>query len=210
MPEAEIDQVRFLVLHTLKINGIVGSDSIAEKTGIPLDEIEPVLSSMMEQSQVRKREGRVSGFTLLPDGTSAHASLLDLAMSSREDKEALSKAYTEFLSINSRFKHICTEWQLRGPDEINDHTDPEYDAKVLSLLSAVHSDACDILGQLSSIQGRYSNYHTRLENAYSRVQSGDISAFVKPMSNSYHDIWMELHQDLLTSLKLERTDEDGA
>ena len=46
-------------------------------------------------------------------------------------------------------------------------------------------------------------------SALSRVESGDRDGFTRPLANSYHDIWMELHEDLLTGLKLARTAADA-
>ena len=37
----------------------------------------------------------------------------------------------------------------------------------------------------------------RLSAALEKVHGGDTAAFARPMYDSYHDIWMELHQDLL-------------
>ena len=44
----------------------------------------------------------------------------------------------------------------------------------------------------------------RFEHAYARVAAGDTDYFTKPLIGSYHDVWMELHEDLLTTLGIER------
>jgi hypothetical protein len=44
----------------------------------------------------------------------------------------------------------------------------------------------------------------RLAAALDRVRGGEVAAFARPMADSYHDIWMELHQDLLLSAGRER------
>ena len=41
-----------------------------------------------------------------------------------------------------------------------------------------------------------------------RFRDGDDDALAKPLSGSYHDVWMELHEDLLATLGRERTDAD--
>ncbi|WP_232681743.1 hypothetical protein [Nocardioides sp. R-C-SC26] len=41
-----------------------------------------------------------------------------------------------------------------------------------------------------------------------RLRSGDNGAFARPMYNSYHDIWMELHEDLIVSLGRTRGSHD--
>jgi hypothetical protein len=41
------------------------------------------------------------------------------------------------------------------------------------------------------------------------LADGDTAAFARPMSHSYHDVWMELHEDLLLTLGRERDAADG-
>ncbi len=44
--------------------------------------------------------------------------------------------------------------------------------------------------------------------ALDAFRGGDDDALAKPLSGSYHDVWMELHEDLLATLGRERTDAD--
>ena len=49
----------------------------------------------------------------------------------------------------------------------------------------------------------------RLTAALGRVEAGEIEGLTKPLANSYHDIWMELHEDLIVTLQLTRTEADA-
>jgi pyruvate, orthophosphate dikinase len=40
-----------------------------------------------------------------------------------------------------------------------------------------------------------------------RVEAGEGDWFAKPVMPSFHTVWFELHEDLLTTLGLERSDE---
>jgi hypothetical protein len=51
---------------------------------------------------------------------------------------------------------------------------------------------------------RSAAYQNRLTAALDRVRGGNTAAFARPMADSYHDIWMELHQDLLLSAGRDR------
>ena len=42
------------------------------------------------------------------------------------------------------------------------------------------------------------------------MRAGDPAGFARPLTNSYHDVWMELHEDLLVSLDLTRSGADGS
>lgn len=48
-----------------------------------------------------------------------------------------------------------------------------------------------------------------LGQAVERLRQGDPDALAKPLSHSYHDVWMELHEDLLNSLGRETSEADG-
>jgi hypothetical protein len=57
--------------------------------------------------------------------------------------------------------------------------------------------------------GRLVRYGDRLSDAVDGLRRGDRDKFTKPLSDSYHDIWMELHQDLILTLGLQRTAADA-
>lgn len=115
-------------------------------------------------------------------------------------------AYRRFLNLNEPFKAVCTAWQLRRsePLGLNDHSDADYDRAVIGRLTAVHRKVIVIVDDLAALDPRFVAYPPRLEGAHARVLAGDLDAFTRPMTGSYHDVWMELHQDLLVLLGIER------
>jgi pyruvate,orthophosphate dikinase len=64
-----------------------------------------------------------------------------------------------------------------------------------------------LLSGLQSQLGRYEGYQPRFINALEHVQSGDHDWFAKPMIDSYHTVWFQLHEDLLNTLGIERSKE---
>ena len=54
---------------------------------------------------------------------------------------------------------------------------------------------------------RYQTYGPKLQEAVRRVDAGEGDWFAKPVMPSFHTVWFELHEDLLTTLGLERSDE---
>ena len=54
---------------------------------------------------------------------------------------------------------------------------------------------------------RLSPYGTRLRTAAERVMGGERNLFTGVMCGSYHDVWMELHEDLILTLRIDRTSE---
>ena len=52
-------------------------------------------------------------------------------------------------------------------------------------------------------------YRDRLRTAVDRVRAGEREWFDKPLIDSFHTVWFELHEDLLATLGLERAAETG-
>lgn len=197
-----MDEGRFRTLHALRVKGMSTPEVAAEIVALPVDEVEGHLQALSEAGLARFRgAGRVQGWSLTKDGKAEHAEVLPGTVDDATRAE-LDAAYREFLPVNGDFKQVCNAWQLRsvaaGEDVPNTHDDPDYDAEVIERLSAVDERVGRVLDGLTV--ARMAGYRARLTGALERVRAGEPSAFTAPMSSSYHDVWMELHQDLILSL----------
>ena len=121
------------------------------------------------------------------------------------------EAYPAFLALNEKFKELCGDWQLfpgdgdnRAP---NDHSDAEYDKAVVERLVELDRNAQGVCVAFSDQLSRYAPYAPRLTTALEKVKAGDQKQFTGVMCGSYHDVWMELHQDLLLTLGIDRAEE---
>lgn len=204
------DTERFLVLHALKVKGLASAEELTEITGSA--DLDPLLGDLTAEELVKLRTGRVAGYTLTKAGRGAHPELLEQHVTAAE-RAGASGTYDAFLPVNGRFKAICTRWQVRpGPDgteQPNDHADATYDAGVVDELGRVHDEVVDALRPAIEASPRFERYPARFSVALERVRGGDIAAFARPMSGSYHDVWMELHEDLLLTLGRARDAADG-
>jgi len=197
------------VLHALRLSGFAAPDRVAEIAGLD----EPTATTLLGQAQadglVMERNGRISGWLLTKDGRAAHATLLAEEVAASGALPAVEEADSGFLALNEPFKELCSRWQLRPDGSPNDHTDPAYDAAVVADLEPVHERVVAITGTLAQALPRFGRYPRAFAAARDRLVAGDGSAFAKPLSGSYHDVWMELHQDLLSTLGRERSAVDG-
>jgi hypothetical protein len=194
------DTERFLVVHALKVKGLASADDLVEITG--RTDLAPVLEELTAAELVKLRTGRVGGYALTKEGRALHPQLAAAAVT-EEERTGLGRTYDDFLRVNGRFKEVCTRWQIRsGADEA-------YDAAVIAELGAVHEEAVRALGPAAAASPRFGRYEQRFTAALERVRGGDRSAFARPMSHSYHDVWMELHEDLLLTLGRTRSTDDG-
>jgi len=193
MTPVRLTDQRLLVLHTLRLSGFVSGDAVAERTGVDAVTVRAILEQARADGHVLQRSGRISGWILTPDGRAAHARMLGEA----------------FLALNEPFKQICTGWQLRPDGSSNDHVDPAYDAVVVARLEALHPLAVAVTAELAGFLPRFGRYEDDFTAALDRLRNGDTRALAAPLSASYHDHWMELHQDLLSTLGRERSTADG-
>lgn len=209
MTPARLADQRLLVLHALRLSGFVGADSLAERTGVDPATVHELLEEARSDGHVAQRSGRISGWILTPDGRAAHAGLLADELAERGCRAEAEVANEAFLVLNAPFKEICTAWQLRPGGSPNDHSDPGYDAAVVADLEALHPQAVAITTGLAVLLPRFARYERDFTAALDRLRNGDNRALAAPLSGSYHDHWMELHQDLLSTLGRERSAADG-
>jgi len=121
---------RFVVLHAVKIKGFADAGSVVDLTALPDEEVTRRLEEAHKANHATQRQGRISGWTLTPDGQARHAELLDADVEPSDVSETLTAIYPPFSALNSRLKQVCTDWQLRavGRELVpNQHDDPPYD-----------------------------------------------------------------------------------
>lgn len=174
-------------------------------TTLESTEVETHLSEFAGVGHVRFRENR-GLWQLTPDGRAAHLEHLAADLDGLDPVSALADHYTTFIELNSRFKELCGDWQLRDGAP-NDHSDPDYDADVIDRLHGVHDEAEPIVNDMGGVIERLSPYAGRLTIVLGRVKQGETNMFTGVMCGSYHDAWMELHEDLILTQGIDRTAE---
>ncbi len=205
---------RLLVLHALKLKGFADDPVVADRLGLGPDEARAALEKLAADGLVVRREGRLSGWSLTPDGRSAHCSLVRDEVEAAACRAPLDAAYRGFLELNADMLCLCTDWQLRndrGDEQVpNDHSDPAYDAGVIARLGTIDDTVQPLCRDLESCLPRFVGYAERLGAARRRVETGEQEWFTKPLIDSYHTVWFELHEDLLVTLGIDRANETSA
>ncbi|HKY49835.1 MAG TPA: MarR family transcriptional regulator [Candidatus Limnocylindria bacterium] len=127
------------------------------------------------------------------------------------DGAALRQLYEErFDNVNHALKAVVTSWQVKPSGTANDHADAAYDAAVIARLATVHAEARPVLEEVAWLVPRLAPYPDRLAYALAQVQAGDAAYLTHPLRESYHQLWFELHEELLALLGLQRVDEAKA
>jgi hypothetical protein len=124
------------------------------------------------------------------------------------DAEArAARAYEQFLPRNAELLRLCTDWQVRPGGTPNDHRDAQYDWGVVDRLVALDERIGPALRRLGRDAVRFAPYRERLRDARRRVEDGETDWLASPRVDSYHTVWMQLHEDLLLALGIDRADE---
>jgi hypothetical protein len=112
------------------------------------------------------------------------------------DPAAMAAAYEQFRPVNTDFKSLVTDWQVKGGAP-NAHDDADYDAAVLGRLDGVHARVLPIIEAAAAQLSRLNAYSTKLQAALNKVKAGDTAWLARPLIDSYHTVWFELHEELI-------------
>ena len=196
------------VLHALRTKGMAEVDSVAQASDLSLDQAAAVLDELGEREWVRYRDGgRAKGWMLLGEGRAEGERLVAAEIEESGMRLLVQEHYESFRVLDPEVKEACTDFQVREDQTLNDHTDPEYDAAVIDRLAEINRRAQPIIARLAEAFDRFGHYGGRLDNSLNRVLGGDLNWFTKPSLDSYHEVWFELHEDLLVSLGIDRAAE---
>jgi hypothetical protein len=198
---------RLLVLHGLRLKGFAAADDVADVVRIAPVEVSQHLEDFQNANLVLYREGRLTGWALTPAGRSEHERLLAEELNANGCRQTVEDAYRRFLTLNPELLTVCTAWQMKDEATLNTHDDEHYDHEVIEQLADLHERIEPVLGDLESAFLRYATYRPRFGNALDRVRDGERDWFAKPMIDSYHTVWFQLHEDLLNTLGIERSKE---
>jgi hypothetical protein len=178
----------------------------------PLEMLDTTLRSFEGAGLVRRHRGSLPGWSLTAAGRRRGEQLLAAELERSGLRDRVELAYGEFLELNHGVLAVCTDWQVRvgaDPMVLNDHTDPQYDEEVLERLESLHGRALGMLRSLVADVQRFVGYEPRLSKALATARRGEVDWVTRPVIDSYHTVWFELHEDLLATLGRRRSDESA-
>jgi hypothetical protein len=196
-----------IVLHGLRIKGVAGEDVLAEVTGLDGDRMAAILAGLAAEGLAVEHRGALAGWSLTPAGRAEHGRLVGAEVDDASARPAVTGAYRRFRALNASALDAFSRWQVRdvaGHAVRNDHGDPAYDAEVVADLAALEHRARPLCDDLAAALERFGRYGDDLHHAVERVEAGDGDWFTRPLMPSFHTVWFELHEDLLTTLGLDR------
>ena len=196
-------------LSLLRLVGLKGRASaaiLADALSLSPDTADALYGPLCDQQLCAKRGG---GLQLTPAGRDRLTVLL-ADERAQADAAAVVAVYEDFCVFNAELKQIMTDWQLKRDGSANDHADAAFDRDVLQRLGDLHRRVGPLLRRLAKLSPRLAAYGNRLARAAARVAAGDHSYIARIISDSYHTVWFELHDDLMSLAGLKRTGEPKA
>ena len=142
-----------------------------------------------------------------PAGTELVGSTLRLADDAPE-RERIMATFHRFLPVNRQLRDLCTAWQVRPDGSVNDHSDEGYDADIRDRLDDIDDAVAPLLKRFSEDIPRISGYRARLTEALEKLDDGDDAWLASPLIDSYHTVWMHLHQELLLTIGMSRKEDE--
>jgi hypothetical protein len=189
------------VLQAVRLKGRVTAADLAATLGEDLAGITPTVDQLTAS-------GLLVDGTTLKISPSGRVRLETLIAEERQgiDSAAIAAAYHDFRAVNADFKALVTDWQLKGgpAGKPNTHDDAEYDAAVLARLDDVHARVVPIIDAAATQLPRLNAYSSKLLVALGNVKAGETAWLTKPLIDSYHTVWFELHEELILATGLTR------
>jgi hypothetical protein len=192
-------------MQAVRLKGRPSLADVAGVTGTSERDATAALRALVDAGHVIEKNER---FRMTPEGKEA----LEQALADERasiDADELKAIYDDFIPLNGDFKQMVTDWQQRD-GEPNDHSDAEYDKAVLARLDDVHARFEPILERITQTAPRLASYPPRFETAVQKVRGGDHAWFLRPIIDSYHTVWFELHEELIVLSGLSRAEEAAA
>jgi hypothetical protein len=201
-----VTRTEFEVLNAVVLKGMCRTRTVADLLALPESAVEETVADLARCDLI----GR-TGELLLPTDA-AEPALVAFAAAAygelRSDAES-DGLHERFESINAQLLQTMAAWQqidVGGHKVANDHSDREYDEKIITRATKLVERLKRIAGALGEHDARFLRYGERFDAALDRVDRGQREYLSSPGLESVHNIWFEFHEDLLRSLGKARTE----
>lgn len=193
-------RAEFEVLNVIVLKKVCRAGTVAEVLAIPQAVVEDTVASLERGDLI----GRADDLLLPTDA--AEPALVSFTAEAYRDLRSDAEwdaLYERFERVNAKLLQTMAEWQqidIGGHKVANDHSDRDYDEKIITKAARLVERLKPIAGALGERDPRFLRYGKRLDAALDRVDRGERDYLSSPMLESVHNIWFEFHEDLLRAL----------
>ena len=201
-----LDKTDYDVLNVVALKKMASPPVVAAASGVGVGRVEEVLARLAERGLVV-----VAGGAALPTDEAEPALRVAAAehYAGVRGDSGLGALVDRFETVNAAFLTTMSAWQqvdVGGRKVANDHTDSEYDDKVIGRLDKLVTRLGPLLDALAGYDARFALYPRRFATAVEAIDAGRHELVSSPTQDSVHNIWFEFHEDLLRTLGRERVE----
>jgi hypothetical protein len=190
----------YLVLHGLAIKKYASPEAVAGLLGLEPARVAALLAESVSRGRVLQSQDR---YTLAPMTRVTLDGMYSRFCAELRGNPGFVRGYEDFERINGSLKALITDWQvltIGGARVANDHSDADYDRRIIDRLGDLHEGAESLLGHMAVHLPRLAIYANKLQAALEKAEDGAIEWVSDARIESYHTLWFELHEDLLRLL----------
>src|SRR3954452_2997807 len=177
-----------LAVHGLAVKKAGSAASVATILGATEDEVVRSLGAARDQGYVIEAKGM---YMVTPKGRAWLVKQYPEACAELRASDAFVSAYERFEEINREILDLFTRWQtvtVAGAAVPNDHTDADYDNKIIDQLGDLHEETLPVLEAFAAVEPRFAVYRDRFEAAYDQVLAGELEWVSGAKLDSYHTV----------------------
>ena len=192
------------VLHAFAIKKFASIDDAVALTGLDEAQVRTLAAEAVAGGRLNEVDGR---YMVTPTAQITLQGVYAKVYARLRSDAGFREDYQAFEHINDDLKQLMTDWQtltIAGETVANDHSDADYDERIISRLGSLHDRAERLLDRLARHEPRIGHYSRQLLIALEKAEDGDIRWVSDATISSYHTVWFELHEDLLRVTGLAR------
>ena len=199
-----------LTLHAVRVTGMTDAFAIAHRTGLAREVVEDLLLDDEARGWVQRVAfADLAGWSLTETGRLEGERRLADELDRTGARPAVERVHDTFARLNERFLLTLTRWQIRPQSwdrlAANDHDDPVWDGRVLDELASYRRRLGPLCAELTAALERFAGYDERYAAALTRAEAGQLRWVDGTGVDSCHTVWIQLHEDLLSTLGIDRT-----
>lgn len=200
-----------LVLHAVRVLGFADTRAVAARAGIGDDDGETtrLLTRAEHDEWVRYAAfADLGGWSLTDSGRAENERQLAAELVVADPHGEVEAVHRDFVPLNARLLRAVTDWQIRPTPadrfSANDHTDRDWDERVLAELAALDRELGPLVRRLSAVLARFDGYADRFGAALRLARTGQHAWVDTTAVDSCHRVWFQLHEDLVATLGIDR------
>ena len=190
----------FTALHGLVLKKAGQAEEVATVLGAAEAEVTPALDAAVAEKRAMSGRGK---YMVTPAGRAWLDEQYPVLFADLRADPGADAAYAAFEKVNRELLALMTRWQtvtVGGEAVPNDHSDADYDARIMDELAKLDEEAGPVLDTFARLVPRLAVHRRRLSEALERASAGETDFVSGVRVASYHTVWFELHEDLLRLL----------